>query len=289
MAERRKRIADYVGPDEWVPRERLAKLEKTGQYVVEEKKDGFWVKMLVSKGVIVRIETRTGEVLGGAHTAGLLRNIGVQKHTGVLVGELVPDTAADGSRSGQRRVHLFDVIEWEGHDLRDLPLSSRRPFLEAVHSQVAMQDRVLLVERRAKGFTAFYDEILARKGEGLVIKRIDSKHRAANADGKIDAWLRCKPLRTVDYIVVGHGAATKGTPNLKLGLWKAGKLVEVMTATFPNCLANEGLKPADCVSSIVEVEGYEIWNTGVVRSGHVRRIRTDKFPEDCTYEAAMKA
>ena len=126
--------------------------------------------------------------------------------------------------------------------------------------------------------------------EVLSIRARVNGNEETGFDGKIEAWARAKKKRTVDYVVVGHGVAEKGTPNLDLGLYKKKKLVKVLTCVLPP--AWRVADPVSLVGRVVEAAGWEIWPSGALRHAQLGGRpgpRTDKRPEDCTYESAMRA
>lgn len=291
--ERRDRIAEYVGPKLMITRDELPKYED-GKWVAEPKMDGFWCMATIEGGRIVALTSRTGLPLDGAHGGDLTGlKVGHDGLYGLLCGELTADLV-NGERCGTRRLHLWDVMEWCGIELRDRTLDVRRLALEVIREALVekLSDPSILtvVDRAETGFQAFYDAVLAKGGEGICIKRRDSLYRRRNSDGKVDFWHRCKPIRTVDYVVMDHGLATKGTPNLELGLYKkvkAGtKLVKVCTVAFVSkAMRGQQVTAASLVGSVLECQGYEIWPSGALRSAQIVRVRTDKLPTDCTYEA----
>lgn len=307
MAERKRRTSYYVGPKDRIEREDLPRYEATGEWVAEEKKDGVWCLMTIENGVITALESRTGLPL----SASMFKRKIAPKGTGLLAGELVADLV-DGDegveRTGEKRMHFFEPLEWNGLDLRDLVLEERREALEMIVA--TFDDKfttirstpgigtaaplLYLVERRTEDFQAWYDEVITSntskvigdKPEGLVLKKRGMNARAVNADGKVEHWLRCKPLNTVDYVVIGpDGTGPKGTPKIALGLYKQTKsgirIVKCMSPSWPSKFKN--LKAGD----VVEVEGAEVFASGAVRHGSIKRERPDKRAIDCTYEAAV--
>lgn len=295
--ERRKRINLYVGPKVTVSRDDLAVMEATGEWVFEEKKDGFWCLAVVTNGVVTAMISRTGLEFSGAEVAGLVgrsvtpfgRGVG----SGRVMGELTADPNAAGEKCGMRRLHVFDVLDWNGLDFRDFPQKERREALEFVYERGIACDVIHLVEQRTEGIVAWFDEIIARGGEGIVAKKKGTKLRAANADGKIEDWVRAKKKRTIDYVVMAHGVAEKGTPNVDLGLYKQTKagvrLVKVCTCLIPPAWF-KSVQPPDLVGRVVEAAGWEVFPSGALRHAqlnHRTGPRTDKQPESCTYEAAM--
>ena len=293
MAIQRQRTKLYQGPKNSITRDELAALE--GTHAFEEKHDGFWCCVTVVGGAIVSGESRVGLNMDCGEVEGFKLRVPCD---GQLVGELTADLV-NGERCGTRRLHLFDLLSWNGYDLRDLTLVERREVLEKIHQEaIGANEFVSLVEHRRSGGAAFFDEVVARKGEGVVAKLLTSKYRPANADGKIEEWVRCKPVHAVDFVVMGHGLSKKtttqpgGSPNIALGLWKdckvqGRKLVKVQDCCIPSCF--NGVDLDSIVGTVVEVTGAEIWPSGCVRHGHITRPRPDKVAEDCTHEAAMAA
>lgn len=179
MAERKKRTSYYVGPKSRISREDLPSYEALGVYVAEVKKDGVWCLMTVTNGVVTKLESRTGLALSASMVGLRVATAG----TGLLAGELVADMV-DGDegveqRTGERRMHFFEALEWNGLDLRDLKLDERREALVMIFDTFSdgITDSLLyLVERRTEGFLTWYDEIMGGKAlgsgaEGLVLKQ----------------------------------------------------------------------------------------------------------------------
>ena len=297
MADRRKRISLYFGPRDRVQREDLPDYEAT--HVAEIKSDGEWCLVTFTDGVIVGLDSRTGLPLTSDGLLGLRCAL---SGSGQLAGELVADAVGD-ERTGTRRLHLFEIYDWNGIDFRDTVLETRREALVAIYRTLQPKEsgRILLTERRESGFLAWYDDIMSgkskvigKRAEGLVLKKRGTTLRGATSDGKTDVWLRCKPLNTIDYVVIGaDGFAAKGTPKIALGLYKQTKdgrrVVKCMSPTWPDKFEDgssaTGLKSGD----VVEVVGAEVFPSGAIRHGHIKRARPDKLAIHCTYEAAIAA
>jgi hypothetical protein len=281
--ETRKRIPLYLGPKDSVARDSLEPYERAGSYVADEKHDGFWSVVSVVDGTIAAITSRVGLELEAPGLVGLpLRGGG----NGKLVGELTADLVGD-ERSGTRRLRLFDIVEWNALDLRDLTQAKRRAALEMVHdSAVGASELVTLTEYVTQGFTAFYDRVVGRGGEGIVLKRHDQKYRGAGSDGKIPGWVRCKPARTVDYVIMSHGLSKGGSPNLQLGLITKGKLTFIIDVAVPMFLRRASLD--SLVGKVAECVGAEMWPSGALRHARIQRLRDDKATDECTLAAALR-
>src|SRR5437588_11756038 len=100
----RKRIPLYIGPKESIGHPSLDAYERAGDYIADEKHDGFWSVVSVVDGRIASVQSRVGLELDAPGLVGLaLRGGGAGK----LVGELTADVVGN-ERSGTRRLRLFD-------------------------------------------------------------------------------------------------------------------------------------------------------------------------------------
>src|SRR5262249_55411524 len=109
---------------------------------------------------------------------------------------------------------LFDLLHVDGDDLLDAPLVERRSRLHAIAPQLAIPGVVTSDVQEAQ---RVLDESLGAGHEGVVVKDADSVY-AAGRRGK--AWLKFKPVRTYDLVVLGaewgHGRRQGRLSNLHL-------------------------------------------------------------------------
>ncbi|MEK7180496.1 MAG: hypothetical protein AAB706_03395 [Patescibacteria group bacterium] len=182
MSERRATIAGYRGPLDCIGPDRLDALDATEEWVAEEKYDGCWARVVVRGGVIAEVVSRAGLDLDPAWAwPGV--DLGVRVAC-VLHGEAMDDGA----------LHLWDLVERDGEDLRGLALEMRREALRRLYASTPSRVRADLhmVDQRATGFRTYYDQVMARGGEGLVLKRRGSTLLTRRRDGKLAAWLKIK-------------------------------------------------------------------------------------------------
>jgi DNA ligase 1 len=110
---------------------------------------------------------------------------------------------------------LFDVLHLGGDDLLDTPLEERSARLEAIAPQLKVPG--VLTSDPSEGERVL-EEALAAGHEGVVVKDAASLY-AAGRRGK--AWLKVKPVRTYDLVVLGaewgHGRRQGWLSNLHLG------------------------------------------------------------------------
>jgi DNA ligase-1 len=122
---------------------------------------------------------------------------------------------ADAARIDLLRPFFFDALHVDGLDLVDLPLVDRLMMLD----QVAGPWRIpSVVTSDQEVGAAFADGSLAEGHEGVMVKAASSRYEAGRR-GK--AWLKVKPVRTLDLVVLGaewgHGRRHGWLSNLHLG------------------------------------------------------------------------
>ncbi|WP_436502193.1 ATP-dependent DNA ligase [Actinokineospora sp. HUAS TT18] len=111
--------------------------------------------------------------------------------------------------------YFFDCLHLDGEDLIDEPLSKRHVALSR-----AVGDHVIpgAVDPPPIEAEAFGASALAAGHEGVMVKSLDSTYQAGRR-GK--AWLKVKPVHTLDLVVIGaewgHGRRTGLLSNLHLG------------------------------------------------------------------------
>ena len=115
----------------------------------------------------------------------------------------------------QSPTFLFDVLHLDGEDLLDVPLEERAERLAAVAPELKVPSVVTSDPREGEGIL---EQALAAGHEGVVVKDASSLY-AAGRRGK--AWLKVKPVRTYDLVVLGaewgHGRREGWLSNLHLG------------------------------------------------------------------------
>lgn len=139
----------------------------------------------------------------------------------------VGENVLDGEQIGET-LHVFDILERMGVDLRPLPYRKR---LEILRDAVRSNDRVRLVE------TAYTPEekraLLAKvkdaNGEGVVFKRLDAAYSAGrpNAGGP---QLKAKFVTTASVKIIGQNEAKR---SVRMAVLKGAMWIEVGSVTIP--------------------------------------------------------
>ncbi|MGH6858736.1 MAG: non-homologous end-joining DNA ligase [Phyllobacterium sp.] len=208
-------------------------------WLFEVKWDGYRLAIHIESGG-VRIITRGGR--DWTHRfpaiAEAARNLGVG--TAILDGEAVvlderelPDFGLlqqslggrDGKRTSQEAVlYAFDLLYFDGQDLRDMDLVGRRHLLQdlvgGAGGAIRFSEAI-----EGEGATLLIDA--CRHGlEGIIAKRKDSSY----GSGRSGDWLKIKCIQSESFFIVGWEpsmAAVGGIGRLLLAAYKGDDLVFV--------------------------------------------------------------
>jgi DNA ligase-1 len=122
---------------------------------------------------------------------------------------------ADAARPAVLQPFFFDVLHIDGMDLVDLPLEDRLVLLERVAGPWRIPSTV--TDDAAEAAT-YLETAIATGHEGVMVKGTSLPYEAGRR-GK--AWLKVKPVRTLDLVVLGvewgHGRRRGWLSNLHLG------------------------------------------------------------------------
>src|SRR5438034_1636688 len=198
-------------------------------------------------------------------------------------------------------LYAFDLLAFEGYDLRPLPLERRKALLEQIVPSVGP---IKYLSHFEKDGEALYEQVVKMGLEGIVAKKADAPYRT----GRSPNWLKIRADRTDDFVVVGFTrpkGSRSGFGALDLGAYEDGKLVyagragsgftaaqlkDVSAALERSVQAQpafEGPVPPDKghtwvePSLVVEVRYKEGTNEGLLRQPVLLHLRDDNEPTEC--------
>jgi bifunctional non-homologous end joining protein LigD len=99
--------------------------------------------------------------------------------------------------------YAFDLLAFEGFDLRPLPLIQRKELLKRLLPRVGPLHYADHIEEHG---VEMLEEVRKLGLEGIVAKRADSSYRS----GRAPDWLKVRLERTGDFVVVGYSAPKRG-------------------------------------------------------------------------------
>ena len=131
-------------------------------------------------------------------------------------------------RRGQRAaidntavLFAFDILSFEGYDLRPLPLSYRKSVLRRVLPPRETTGLLRYVDEVPERGEDFYAAVEGMGLEGVVAKKEDSPYRG----GYSDLWLKIRVDRRADFAIIGYEPGPGGFRCLHLAMCEGGGLV----------------------------------------------------------------
>jgi bifunctional non-homologous end joining protein LigD len=214
--------------------------------------------------------------------------------------------AALKSHPGTIDYFAFDLLELDGEDLTQLPLTERKDKLAALigdgHGRIRYSDHI--VGNGEKLLSSFCDAGL----EGVISKRADARYSGSRSG----SWVKTKCIRRQEFVVVGWTPSDKqrGFRSLLLGVNENGKLryagkagtgfsgdeierlMELMAPlerTEPTVEApRAAVRGAHWITPklVAEIAYIEFTDEGVLRHPSYLGLREDKKPEAVVLETA---
>jgi len=204
-----------------------------GHWIAENKFDGYRLLARVD-GARVRLLTRNGNdwTAKMPQLAQAVAQLGIERawldgEIVVLNDEGVPDfnalqNALDAQRSQAIVYFVFDVPFLGEHDLRAVPLATRRAVLAGLFDGVA-QERVRLSTTIDAPIPQVLEAACAMKLEGVIVKRADAPY----VSERTDTWLKLKCLQRQEFVIIGftdRQNSPKEVGGLLLGYYDKGEL-----------------------------------------------------------------
>jgi bifunctional non-homologous end joining protein LigD len=196
---------------------------------------------------------------------------------------------------------IFDLLAFQGYDLRPLPLLERKRLLETLLPRAGPLRYVGHVAAEGE---AFYGEAVRLGLEGAMAKRADSPYLA----GRSDRWRKLRRWRTDEFAVVGLStprAGRTGFGALHLAAYRDDILVycgrvgsgfdETLLRDLAAQLERDRRSTPACAGRapqergqvwvgprrVVEVRYHSWTEEGLLRQPVFLRLREDKVPEEC--------
>jgi len=213
-----------------------------------------------------------------------------------------PEKAIERQKTlGKMRYQIFDILYYKGTNVMDDTLLSRLTYLK----MLPLNEHMSVVSKTfgEKEKRQLYKDVVARGGEGIILKHIQGKYRPGMRDKNI--WMKIKKEKTCEVIITGYDWPDQYSINvsgekvvnkhwnakviaaLKTSVYHKGSLIEVgLVSGFNEEMRKEITDNRNkYMGRIVEVTHNGILKD---RMRHPRfiRFRDDKNKKDCTWKAA---
>ena len=190
---------------------------------------------------------------------------------------------------GPPKFVAFDILFWNGEDIRHLSYIERRgvlcPFIDDMNHPLLTR----IASHARPNNSTFYEEVVQRGGEGVVLKSVFGEYG--------EDWIKVKKYTTLDVVVTGFTEAKEGKTGKYLGLIGAalvsvygtnGELIEVgrvsgMTDEIRNHMS---VCPEYWIGSVIEIAATEFARERL-RHPRFRRKREDANPRAATFTKMM--
>ncbi|QWC84899.1 ATP-dependent DNA ligase [Nocardioidaceae bacterium] len=164
---------------------------------------------------------------------------------------------------------FYDILHADGRDLLDEPLATRLTELDRVVPEDSRTRRLVTADSGAA--QDFFDDLVARGHEGVIVKRPESAYEAGRRGS---GWVKVKPVHTLDLVVIavewGSGRRRGKLSNLHLA---------VRDADSPTGLTMVGKTFKGMTDEMLawQTERFLALETG--RDGHVVHVRPEQVVE----------
>lgn len=209
----------------------------------------------------------------------------------------------------------YDLLEWNGEDIRGRPMHERRDLLQGLLSSPTSYPALLLSETMAfdswREVADFRQRAREFRCEGVMLKRKDSPYGSGRRRGNWWKW-KTDPL-TADGVLIyaqsGHGRRANLYTDYTFGVWdEEGVLVpfakaysgltDKEIAELDNWIKRNTLERFGPVRSVTPYHVFEIAFEGIgessrhksgvaLRFPRILRWRRDKSPEDANTKADL--
>lgn len=275
----------YMGCGGIAQPENLSWFENKG-YVAEQKWDGIWAACIIDENGKIEFWSRNDKNKTDFEDIQEIANMDLDLKDSILIGELMAFSQASKSQK-HTTFNIYDIIKLQGKDVSQLDFPQRRKILERLD---IYNKYYKLTEQRFSGFQEFYQEIINKGGEGIIIKKWQGKTPYRGNTRNIN-WFKVKKKVRISYIITGFNISDaeswKGDiKSIRAGLYNRDKeIVEVcnigsMTGAERSWLTEH---QKEVIGKVIEVEGFEIFKSGAVRHPHLVGFRDDVDPEECNF------
>lgn len=183
---------------------------------------------------------------------------------------------------------VFDMIAYDGHDMRRLPLKNRREILEAAFDTLGIESDRLLVSPQFENTPDAYTALIEAGFEGAIVKDPESLY---SSGGRGDGWFKMKATETIEAVVIGikpgQGRFTGMLGALIFGQYDStGELIELGRCSGMNDKVRREMsdlhEQGKLVGTVIELAHMGVMPSGGLRHPQYKRTRTDKDPKTVT-------
>ncbi|GEP51752.1 ATP-dependent DNA ligase [Flavobacterium noncentrifugens] len=202
-----KKISKF--PDDWRPQ--LATLADetfdNDDWIFETKFDGYRALAQIQNSEVTLL-SRNGLPFNSKYPE-IAKTLESIANDLILDGEIVVEDSKGKShfqwlqhleekpKQGQLKFYVFDILYFQGYDLRELELLQRKKILKAILPKLK---NIVYSEHTIGNGTKAFAEAVKKNGEGIIAKKSDSKYYT---DKRTKDWLKIKTDKQQEMVIGG--------------------------------------------------------------------------------------
>lgn len=198
-----------------------------------------------------------------------------------VMGSNVPEAAR---KSHVLTYLVFDVLAFDGLDLRPLPLSERRAALKTIIGMVNHQ--AVRVTPQFPASSQAHDELVAQGWEGTIVKD-PTKPYASGKRGH--GWTKLKASDELDVVIMGFKPGENSFSGMigaiEFGQYKNGVLTYRGRCSGMDMKTRKDMTASQSalVGCVISIAHMGIMPSGSPRHPQYKRFRIDKPASDCVW------
>ena len=156
-------------------------------------------------------------------SAALDGEVVIYDNAGVSDFQALQNAIAEPAAQGRMTFCVFDLLYWDGYDLRDVPLVERKRALAEILDRAVPSPRLQFCAHLEQDGELFLREACKSGLEGIISKRADSRYVGRRST----SWLKIKCRNEQEFVIGGYtepSGSRVGFGALLLGYYEAGSL-----------------------------------------------------------------
>lgn len=256
-------------------------------YAVMEKFDGWYMYVDHIDGVWGEIKSRAGRVIPSVQHLNVFKKIATERNFRVVFEGTIPNMEfRELNGIFNRKSKVLENVVFKVHDVittKDEPFNKRylnaRVLVSAVDSPVVEIADVLAVSKDKEVWESYYEDILSRGGEGVILKEALGIYQPNKRNHSL---MKIKCELTLDLEVVGLVPGEGKYLNTLGALKVREKDGTIHTVSGMSDSERNGFwsNPDSILGRVVEVKAMARISNGSLREPRFKAVRFDKSVEE---------
>lgn len=220
--------------------------------------------------------------MAGTILDGEIKMPGAFSKTVSVMGSAPEKAIAFQEENGWVEYHVFDILFHKGKDVREEKWSDRNMLLKDALKNLQNPSMEYVTQFSMDTWVDRYNTIVLHDGEGLMLKKMDSKYG--------ETWTKVKKVITIDVVITGYteggGKYADQIGAVVFGLYKDGELIDVGQCSGMSDEERAYIteNQQKLKRTVIEVTGQEFTKGMKLRHPRFIRFRPDKVDTMCNWD-----